>query len=1211
MAKDTVEEQTQKAFAPKSAADLYREQQITTGRQKGTGVGDLIVEGVSDTVSAIREDPKGAAMGVVTGLKDEFNEFRSDPKEYVIDAVEGAVTGTVNFLTKNEEDRLLEKFGKTFKEATDDQVTEIRKDTLSDAMIAAGVIPGVGQAGKVTGKALYKATGPGGAFEYNPNQLNMFVGPNAKNPPTENLKEAFEADGFNFTGTDIQDVLEAVDFDLSRQKKDPTYQLGVTNTLKALGDNGWFKGTDKKWKFEVSDKSATFGDNREIELKQNILNRLAMPKSEINNLNFSDPDIILPSSSAAVPLGYLLRHNTLYSQYPDLAGYPIVVDSDLAGKATQGYQNSRGFIAVSPDVLDNPEKLKSLLLHEIMHSIQDEEGFGQGTSTKNSDVRKFYDFQTNLPEAKAEWADYYKTINVHEKDVTSKTKNLNKNLKDFIEKNGTSGTIDDLQEIMEDAERLDFFIEASKVLGSDSVLLEGRDLTKYTQRSSDLLNKIIGIEFVNKDGFFDISGKEKLYKRFMEKIGVDPFETNFPDLDYFEVIGVPEFNKPLPKYLDPDGNFDYSQRYDIYRRKMGEVESRLVSDRMNLDESEIKTEPLNPDVPPDEQWSDATLSQDMYLQTAKNQKNKRRTTGIKFLPEDKNNTQGFAQGGLADMNTQTQRAFALGGEAETVDPVSGNDVPPGSLPEEVRDDIDAKLSEGEYVVPADVVRYYGVKFFENLRTKAKQGLQQMDEDGRIGGEPTSEMSLPFDISELEVEDDDGMRMAVGGLVAEYAVGGYTGVGSSFGGYGGYTGYKPYDPTVQPVTVTAPPPVTAPAAAPANTGSQLKTYYDKMGNQVSVMFVNGQPQRSLQGLTTSNPNASGNSGPVDVNKNNPLVNAPVSSGTSARQEVDKDNLLNMEKDDFNNYISTQMGKGEGVMQRIIPGLVGAAVSTINPLAGLAVGQGMVSRNNLKGLENSEVALKVMESRFGSSENTDVAAARALQKQRIEEQRKGGLADELLSKLYNNADARAKAILESPTTVIEEGDNTTVVNKPEPTPVQQPQYTRSRAEELLGIETPSLRRDARDDQGNTINTAAKDLNWEEVRQLRSYDSAANRNKLAEWEKASDAGESKTSSGGCFLTTAIVEHRGEADNGPTLTKLRHFRDTYLSQYPEEIKKYYEVAPKIVAAIPKNNPTWNWVGTQIDSAVQHIDNNMLAKAHKVYKNMVLELETNWLEKV
>ena len=29
---------------------------------------------------------------------------------------------------------------------------------------------------------------------------------------------------------------------------------------------------------------------------------------------------------------------------------------------------------------------------------------------------------------------------------------------------------------------------------------------------------------------------------------------------------------------------------------------------------------------------------------------------------------------------------------------------------EVRDDIPAMLSEGEYVVPADVLRYYGVNF---------------------------------------------------------------------------------------------------------------------------------------------------------------------------------------------------------------------------------------------------------------------------------------------------------------------------------------------------------------------------------------------------------------------------------------------------------------------------------------------------------------------
>ena len=102
------------------------------------------------------------------------------------------------------------------------------------------------------------------------------------------------------------------------------------------------------------------------------------------------------------------------------------------------------------------------------------------------------------------------------------------------------------------------------------------------------------------------------------------------------------------------------------------------------------------------------------------------------------------------MKDQMEMSFALGGVAETVDPVSGNDVPPGSLPIEVRDDIPARLSEGEYVVPADVVRYYGVKFFEDLRTGAKMGLQQMDKDGRIGGEPIEPQPSDEEISEQEL-----------------------------------------------------------------------------------------------------------------------------------------------------------------------------------------------------------------------------------------------------------------------------------------------------------------------------------------------------------------------------------------------------------------------------------------------------------------------------
>jgi len=74
-------------------------------------------------------------------------------------------------------------------------------------------------------------------------------------------------------------------------------------------------------------------------------------------------------------------------------------------------------------------------------------------------------------------------------------------------------------------------------------------------------------------------------------------------------------------------------------------------------------------------------------------------------------------------------------DGQQVDPVSGNNVPVGSNANEVRDDIPAQLSDGEYVVPADIVRYYGVKFFEDLRNQGKGGLNDMAANGRIGGQP--------------------------------------------------------------------------------------------------------------------------------------------------------------------------------------------------------------------------------------------------------------------------------------------------------------------------------------------------------------------------------------------------------------------------------------------------------------------------------------------
>jgi hypothetical protein len=124
----------------------------------------------------------------------------------------------------------------------------------------------------------------------------------------------------------------------------------------------------------------------------------------------------------------------------------------------------------------------------------------------------------------------------------------------------------------------------------------------------------------------------------------------------------------------------------------------------------------------------------------------------------------FNEGGVT-MKKQME-LFEDGGlkdEGGMIDEVSGNDVPSGSTREEVRDDIPAQLSEGEFVFPADVVRYIGLSKLMQLRQEAKQGLKQMEAMGQMGNsdEATMPDDLPFDETDLDIEDE-----------LEYNVGGY-------------------------------------------------------------------------------------------------------------------------------------------------------------------------------------------------------------------------------------------------------------------------------------------------------------------------------------------------------------------------------------------------------------------------------------------------------
>ena len=90
--------------------------------------------------------------------------------------------------------------------------------------------------------------------------------------------------------------------------------------------------------------------------------------------------------------------------------------------------------------------------------------------------------------------------------------------------------------------------------------------------------------------------------------------------------------------------------------------------------------------------------------------------------------------------------FDLGGlkdQGETVDRKSRNKVPVGSLKKEVRDDVPINISEGEFVLPADVVRYHGLEKIMNMRQDAKAGLDMMNRMGQMGN--SDQATLPDDI----------------------------------------------------------------------------------------------------------------------------------------------------------------------------------------------------------------------------------------------------------------------------------------------------------------------------------------------------------------------------------------------------------------------------------------------------------------------------------
>lgn len=103
-------------------------------------------------------------------------------------------------------------------------------------------------------------------------------------------------------------------------------------------------------------------------------------------------------------------------------------------------------------------------------------------------------------------------------------------------------------------------------------------------------------------------------------------------------------------------------------------------------------------------------------------------------------------------------------------------------------------------------------------------------------------------------------------------------------------------------------------------------------------------------------------------------------------------------------------------------------------------------------------------------------------------------------------------------------------------------------------------------------------------------------------------------CYITTAVCENFGKADDCYELKLLRDYRDNYLAEQPggeAMIREYYDVAPTIVKHINQTEEPQQvyqaiW-STYLQPCISMIENQELEQCQELYREMVYTLKDEY----
>jgi len=531
-------------------------------------------------------------------------------------------------------------------------------------------------------------------------------------------------------------------------------------------ETGWYVDPlDGQWRYEIDDSQAKM-----------------FPKGFVNTQTKNNTRPVItyeefktdPYAKVTFKLGDILSHDELYKNYPKFKDADVELYSEADNNILGWFSQDLDRIGLNAARLDSNEELKSTLLHEIQHMIQKKEGFSRGSNKSSDEV-----LARLGTEKENEFARYG--------NLKNKQQQLKAKLRSRINAptpQVRNDLIDQIQDLEREIQSIENFLKDDNTLQYALYRGAGGEIeARLVQRRMNLTSGERAADQRTSDNYdFFVEGDSVGGFPLADRNIMIAEDSNLPDyaegaLDVARKIDdrrepgpLSFFGKLKRKYDDLFNKFaeggTVEPEWDLSSREYDGEEVNVITfkDGKELNMIEIHRmfekhhsalEPI-----PGPETSREILN---FLK----ERNPTREEFIRHFSAKRLN-----KGGI-NMNQQMSFAFEDGGlrdDGMEQDPVSGNEVPPGSTAKEVRDDIPAQLSEGEYIVPADVVRYYGVKFFEDLRDRAKMGLQEMEANGRIGGEPVP-AGGPMNDDDLSPEEMAAIRemmgMAKGGAVNMY------------------------------------------------------------------------------------------------------------------------------------------------------------------------------------------------------------------------------------------------------------------------------------------------------------------------------------------------------------------------------------------------------------------------------------------------------------